>query len=103
MKKILIMLFVLSAFSAHADGRERHHHRHYYAGNSSGGTDLLLPLIIGGVVGYQISRANEPQQVIIQKPQPQPAPSIIINGAVYVEALQFEHNCNCYKKVYVPR
>ena len=84
---------MLSALSANADiwyhsGRYRSH-----------GT--LLPLVVGGVVGYEM--ANRPT-VIVQQPAPQPVQQgVMINGVLYVEVMQLDASCNCYKKVLIPR
>ena len=69
-----------------------HHHRHGHS-NPYG---WVAPLVIGGVVGYVITR---PQTVVIQQPptniyQPQ-APY----GYHYETIL--DANCNCYRLVLV--
>lgn len=71
MKKLLLALSLLAiAGSASA---QWHHHGGYYRGGCYG-CNWVAPLVIGGVIGYEINRANQPviiQQppVIIQQPQ----------------------------------
>jgi hypothetical protein len=69
--------------TAQADYREYHYHNprpvivERYQTASAG--EVLVPLIIGGMVGAAIANANQPQpvvvqpqpQVIVQQPQPQ--------------------------------
>ena len=72
MKKLLLVLSLLAiAGSASA---QWHHHGGYYRGGCYGCGNWVAPLIIGGAIGYEINRANQPvivQQppVIIQQPQ----------------------------------
>ena len=71
MKKLLLALSLLAiAGSASA---QWHHHGGYYRGGCYG-CNWVAPLVIGGVIGYEINRANQPvivQQppIIIQQPQ----------------------------------
>ena len=99
MKKFIILLLAMFALSAYADGRHRGHneYRPHYERND--GVNLLFPLIIGGIIGYEIHKNAEPQ---VQQPA-EPQRSIIINGVVYVETLQYMPECNCYRKILVPR
>ena len=90
MKKVLIALLMLTALSAHAD----YWHRGY-------GGRGLLPLVIGGVIGYEIARPRH-DTVIIQQQQPVQQ-GVMIDGILYVEVLQYFQDCNCYKKVLVPK
>ena len=69
MKKLFLALSLL-AITGSASAQWHHHHGGYYRG----GGNWVAPLIIGGVIGYEINRANQPvivQQppVIIQQPQ----------------------------------
>jgi hypothetical protein len=73
MKKLFLALTLLAiAGSASA---QWHHHGGYYRGGGCYGCGWVAPLVIGGVIGYEINRANQPviiqQQppVIIQQPQ----------------------------------
>jgi hypothetical protein len=65
MKKLLLALSMLAVVgTANAQWHHRHHGGHYRGGAGYGG--WVAPLIIGGVIGYEINRAN--QQVIVQQP-----------------------------------
>ena len=64
MKKLLLALSLLAiAGSASA---QWHHHGGYYRGGCYGcGGSWVAPAIIGGVIGYELSR---PAPVIVQQP-----------------------------------
>ena len=96
MKKVLVGLVMLVALSAHADGW----HRHYGHGGN-----FLLPMIIGGVIGYEVNKHNEDRRDEQQYRQPEQSVQrgVLIDGVVYVEVLQYDQGCNCYRKVLVPR
>jgi hypothetical protein len=64
MKKVLISLALLVV--AGTASAQWHHHGGYYRGGYGGG--WVAPLVIGGVIGYEINRANQPV-VIQQQPQ----------------------------------
>jgi hypothetical protein len=65
MKKLLLALSMLAVVgTANAQWHHRYHGGHYRGGAGYGG--WVAPLIIGGVIGYEINRAN--QQVIVQQP-----------------------------------
>ena len=70
MKKVLaIVILALSALPAVAQHRGNHgHHGHHgnYNHRANGNGNWIAPLILGGVVGYAITRNNEP--VIVQPP-----------------------------------
>jgi hypothetical protein len=73
MKKLLLALSLL-AIAGSASAQWHHHGGHYRGGGYYSGGNWVAPLIIGGVIGYEINRANQPviiQQppVIIQQPQ----------------------------------
>ena len=64
MKKILALVLALASVSAMAQPGFRHHHHHgYYPGPNYG---WVAPTIIGGVIGYEIARNQQP--VIVQQP-----------------------------------
>lgn len=72
MKKLLILtISIASLSSAWADGyREyRHHYPRPVIVEQHSNTDILFPLVIGGLVGAAIANQNQPQQpqVIIQR------------------------------------
>ena len=69
MKKIVLFLALLTGASAFA----QHHHYHGHWHRSGGGWVWVVPTIIGGVVGYEIAKSQQP--VVIQQPPivvPQP-------------------------------
>ena len=77
MKKLLLVLTLLAATTAHADYNEwRYHHpqREVVRVERNGG-DVLIPLLIGGIAGAAIANANQQpvvvqrEQVIVQQPQ----------------------------------
>jgi hypothetical protein len=74
MKKILIALSLFVVVGT-ASAQWHHHGGYYRGGGYYSGGNWVAPLIIGGVIGYEINRANPPvvvqQQpsVIIQQPQ----------------------------------
>ena len=70
MKKFIFATLLLASASAMA----QHHHGHWQRGYG-GGWNWMAPVIIGGVIGYEIAQPRPPvvitQQppVIIQQPQ----------------------------------
>lgn len=76
MKKIVFLLLMLSTstFAQHYDYRHEHHG--YWQRGGDGGWAWMAPTIIGGVIGYEIARNQQPiivqQQppVIVQNPPP---------------------------------
>jgi hypothetical protein len=70
MKKLAISLLLGVACISHAHEGIRHHG--YYGGGYYAGNNWIAPAIIGGVIGYELSRPRpvyiEQQPVIIQQP-----------------------------------
>jgi hypothetical protein len=65
MKKLLILITLL--FSASASAQYMHWSSRHGPYRTS--SDLIVPLIIGGAIGYGISRSQQyPNTVIIQQP-----------------------------------
>jgi len=69
MKKLLAVFILCAGMGscvtqAHA---QWHHHGGYYRGGYYAGNNWIAPLVIGGVIGYEINRANQP--VVVQQPQ----------------------------------
>ena len=101
MKKYALVFLLLFAATAQAQGI-RHEWRH--GGYYRGGNDWLAPALIGGVIGYELSRPAPPPvvyspPVIMQPPvvyNPAPAPY----GYHYINIL--DANCNCYRLVLTP-
>jgi hypothetical protein len=70
MKKLLAILLLTASVSAMAQHGYGFRPHGYYGG----GWGLITPTIIGGVVGYEIARSQQPviiqqQPVIVQQPQ----------------------------------
>lgn len=68
MKKLVaILLLALTATTAmaqhHGHGIRHNHHRHH--GHYYGGGNWIAPLVIGGVVGYALTR---PAPVVVEQP-----------------------------------
>jgi hypothetical protein len=100
MKQVIAILLAVIAMSAYADnGRHRGHNEYSGHYERNDGVNLLFPLIIGGIIGYEVHKNTEPQ---VQQPA-EPQRGIVIDGVVYVETLQYVPNCNCYRKILVPR
>ena len=66
MKKILFLI-TLSLLSLTASAQYMHWQSRY-APYHSGGGGWIAPVIIGGVIGYSINRAQQPNTIIIQQP-----------------------------------
>lgn len=94
MKKTLLALLLASlSTTAFADGRYGHGYR--------GGGNVLLPLIVGGTLGYIIAQPRQ-QIIIVQEPQYAPLPSYVpANEPIYRYENIYDANCNCYRQVLV--
>jgi len=66
MKKLL--LIVMLCISGSAIAQHNHHHGHWQRGHGGSGWNWVAPIILGGVIGYEISRNQPP--VIVQQPLP---------------------------------
>ena len=63
MKKILSILLLTLSSTAFA----QHHHGHYgHHGYYRPGYGWIFPVIVGGVIGYEVARSQSP--VIVQQP-----------------------------------
>jgi hypothetical protein len=69
MKKFLLLI-TLSLLSLTASAQYMYWHSRYAPYYSGGGGGWVAPVIIGGVIGYSINRAQQPNTIIIQQPQP---------------------------------
>jgi len=69
MKKLILAIALVASAPAFA---QWHHHHHYYRGGYYGGGGWVAPAIIGGVIGYELSRPApvvvQQQPVIVQNP-----------------------------------
>jgi len=74
MKKLFLTLFLLAVSAA---ASAQWHHHGYYRGGCYG--CWVAPAVIGGVIGYEISRSNQP--IVIQQPPVYVMPS---PGIVYI-------------------
>jgi hypothetical protein len=91
LKTIALASLILVSGTSQANPNHWNHHGYYP--NPYG---WVAPLVIGGAVGYVITRPMQP--VVIQNPtniQPQPVPY----GYHYEQIL--DANCNCYRLVLV--
>ena len=101
MKKLLcVVLLAVSGF-ANADGlrhdRWHHHERPRYNPNNN----WIAPVLIGGIIGYEISRQQQP--VVVQQPvviyPPVSSPPYPPYGYPFEQML--DAYCNCYRTVLV--
>ena len=90
LQTITLASLIMVSGASQANPYYHHHHRGYY--NPYG---WVAPLVIGGVVGYVITR---PQTVVIQQP-----PNIYQPQAPYGYRYEniLDANCNCYRLVLV--
>jgi hypothetical protein len=71
----ILAMSALFAYCPSAQAQWHHHGGYYRGGGYWSGGNWVAPLVIGGVVGYEINRANQPvivqQQtpIIVQQPQ----------------------------------
>jgi len=86
----LVSLILVSGTSQANPNHGRHHGYHSQSG-------WVAPLVIGGVLGYVITRP--PQTVVIQQPFPSIYQSPVPYGYRYENIL--DANCNCYRLVLV--
>ena len=95
MKRFLI---VLSLFLSTSVLAQHYHYRHHPAYGHGGGNGWgwVAPIIIGGAIGYAITKPAQAEQppVIVQ-----PSNQIIINGIIYQKQLMYFDDCKCYKEV----
>jgi len=75
MKKLFLALSLL-AIAGSASAQWHHHGGHYRGGCY--GCNWVAPLVIGGVIGYELNRANQP--VIVQQTP------VYVNPPVYVQS-----------------
>jgi len=73
MRKLLAVVLLTVSASAMAQ-----HHHHGYWRPANGGWNWVAPVIVGGVIGYEIARPP----VIVQQPPVvvQPAPPVVMQG-----------------------
>lgn len=101
MKKILAVLALIGvSTSALADGYHGHPYHGYrppviHEYHSSTG-DVLLPMVIGGVVGYVIAQPKQQPVVVQQVPA-----GVNVNEPIYQYQVVHDAACDCDKRVLV--
>lgn len=109
MKKIRTISAVLSAvmiFSASAYADHDHYRGGYYGPRHGGyhNGNWIIPLMVGGVLGYALSEPRRETVTYVQPVQPQvvyPAP-VYQYQPVYQEQWIYFSDCDCQRKVLVP-
>jgi hypothetical protein len=77
MKKILFVLLLASTSAFAQHDYYRHEHHGYWQRGGVNGWTWMAPTIIGGVIGYEIARSQQPvvvqpPTVLVSPPPPQP-------------------------------
>jgi hypothetical protein len=96
--KRLITALILATLSTTALADGRGHGHHGYRGNNSGG-DVLIPLIVGGTIGYIIAQPRQ-QTVVAQQP-------VNLNQSYGASQPIYEYqdiyfeDCGCMKRVLI--
>jgi hypothetical protein len=91
MKSLLVFLLSITCISANAHGYDHRHYGHYHGGYGYG---WVAPTIIGGVIGYEIARQNQP--VIVQQ-QP-----VIVQQPIYTQPTVPGTTCTPWQVVQMP-
>lgn len=89
MKYFVALCIALFAVTASAQ-----HHHYRGPGLRYDGAGWVFPIIVGGVIGYEISRNQQQQQpapVIVQQPPViiQQAPVVVDPGIVYINGIAY--------------
>ena len=97
MKKLLVLFSLLFiANTASAD-----YWRHGFHGRWSPPiTSWVAPVIVGGVIGYELARPYYTPPSVYATPQPVYVQPVAPNG--YRQEQILDANCNCYRLVLVP-
>ena len=101
MKKLLLVITLLTATAAQAQWR--HEHRHWEPRTVVvERNDWVAPLIIGGIAGAVIANANQPQPVVVQREQVivQSQPQTICTAwkEILMSDGQIYRERNCYQR-----
>lgn len=102
-----VMIFSVSAYADHD------RYRGGYYGPRHGGYhngDWVIPLVVGGVLGYALSEPRRDTVTYVQPVQPQviyqtpvyPSQPIYQSQPVYQEQWIYFSDCDCQRKVLVP-
>lgn len=107
---VLSAVMILSV-SAYADRHDNdrggryvpvHHYSHDNRGNyHHNGGNWVIPLVIGGMLGYVLSEPNRENVTYVQSVST-PAPVIYAPQPVYEERWVYFSDCDCQRKVLVP-
>ena len=92
MKKIVFLLLMLSTstFAQHYDYRHEHH-GYWQRGSGDAGWTWVAPIIIGGVIGYEMARN-----------QPQPPPPVVVQQPVIVQQVITQPPCSPWTEIQNP-
>lgn len=95
MKKLLVILAVFVA-SVHAGP--------WHHGSHPNRSYWVAPAIIGGVIGYELSRPHYTPAYVYVAPQPVYVPTLVqpLVPSGYRQEQILDANCNCYRLVLVP-
>ena len=105
MKKVLLVIMLAASGVAQADYREyrNHGHRDVYIQKTSG-SDIIFPLVIGGIFGAAIANSNRPEPVVVQQ-QPiivQQQPSVIVQREQVLPPREPQMACYGWKEIQTP-
>lgn len=107
MKKVqpwaaVITAAILLVSNVYAGGHERggryEPSRHVKMSNHYHHTDWVVPMVIGGVLGYVLS---EPRRETVTYIQSAPAPIVYAPQPIYQEQWVYFSDCDCQRKVLV--
>lgn len=96
MKKLLCVVAVL-ACPVTAEAHDRYGYGRHYEGN---GMSWVAPAIVGGFIGYELSRPHQPQ--VIYAPQPPIMTPYVAQPYGYHWETILDSACACYRSVLVP-
>jgi hypothetical protein len=101
MKKLIVAFLLIGAgmgaCTVQAQGM-RHHHGGYYGGG------WIAPALIGGVIGYELSRPRYEPPPVVYTPAPvviQPQPYLYAPPVGFHWEQILDAHCNCYRLVLV--
>jgi hypothetical protein len=102
-------ILAMSAVFAYMPNAEAHEGFRRYHGHG-GGMGWVAPALIGGVIGYELSRPHpvyvEPAPVYVTPPPvvytPPPVTVVKPGYSGYHQETILDANCNCYRTVLVP-
>jgi hypothetical protein len=94
MKRTLIAITLAAGLVAPALAQHHHGMRHFdHHAHRGSGWGWIAPTIIGGVVGYEIARANQPVYVqpnpvyVQQAPAYVQYPTVVVDGVAYTRQI----------------